>query len=182
MSNCLWLHGLQYAMLPCPSLSPWVCSDSCPLSWWCYLSSSSSATSFSFCLQSFPVSGSFSMSWLFASGGQSMGASASVSVLPMNIQDWFPLGDLLAVQGSLKSLFQHHNLKVLILLHSAFFIVQLSYLHDYWKNHIFDYTDSRSIADSVLDYHNTSNIAMNPGFQGHIQVCVHYIYILLCAQ
>ena len=100
MSNCLWLHGLQYAMLPCPSLSPWVCSDSCPLSWWCYLSSSSSAASFSFCLQSFPASGSFSMSWLFASGGQSMGASASVWVLPVNIQDWFPLGDLLAVQGS----------------------------------------------------------------------------------
>ena len=82
--------------------------------------------------QSFPASGSFPMSHLFTSGGQSIGASASTSVLPMNIQDWFPLGltwfDLLAVQGSLKSLLQHHGLKASILGHSAFFMVQLSHL------------------------------------------------------
>jgi len=86
---CLTLgdpHGLQHARLPCPSLSPGVCSNSCPLSQGCYLIISSSATSFSFCLQSFPVSGSFSKSQLFASGGQSTGVSASASVLPMNIQ------------------------------------------------------------------------------------------------
>ena len=75
-----------------PSLSPRVCSDSCALSWWCYLTILSSATPFSFCLQSFPASGSFLMSWLFASGGQRVGASTSSSVLPMTIQGWFPLG------------------------------------------------------------------------------------------
>ena len=66
--------------------------NSCPLNWWCYLTISSSAASFSFCLQSFPASGSFPMNWLFTSGGQRIGASASASVLPTNIQDWFPLG------------------------------------------------------------------------------------------
>ena len=72
--------------------SPRVCSNSCPLNQWCYLTISSSASPFPFCLQSFPVSGSFSKSWLFASGGHSIGTSASASVLPMNIQGWFPLG------------------------------------------------------------------------------------------
>ena len=92
----LWPHGRQHARLPCPSPSPWVCSNSCPLSQWCYLTISSPAALFFFCLQSFPASRSFLMSWLFASGGQSIGASASASVLPMNIQDWFPLGIILA--------------------------------------------------------------------------------------
>ena len=78
--------------LPYSSLSPGVCSNSCSLSWWCYPTISSSVAPFSFCLQSFQASGSFLMSWLFASGGQSIGASASTSVLPMNIQNWFPLG------------------------------------------------------------------------------------------
>ena len=77
---------------PCPSFSPEVCSDSCPLSWWCSLTISSSATPFSFWLQSFPASGSSPMSQLFPSGGQSTGASASASVLPMSTQGWFPLG------------------------------------------------------------------------------------------
>ena len=76
----------------CPPLPPRICSDSCPLSWWCYLIISSSAASFSFFLQSFPASRSFPMSRLFALGGQSIGAPASASVLPMNIQNWFPLG------------------------------------------------------------------------------------------
>ena len=91
MSNFLWPHGLQYARLPCPSPTPGACSNSCPLSQWCHPTISSSVVHFS-CLQSFPVSGSFPMSWLFASGDQSIGASASASVLPMNIQGWFPLG------------------------------------------------------------------------------------------
>ena len=88
----LWPYGLQHARLPCPSPSPRVCSNSCPLSQWYYLTISSSVIPFSSCLQSYPVSGSFLMSWLFASGGQSIGASASALVLPMNIQDWFPFG------------------------------------------------------------------------------------------
>ena len=92
MSDSLKPHGLQCARFPCPSLCPGVCSDSCPLSRWCHLTISSSATLFSFCLQSFPASGSFPMSQLFTSGGQSIGVSASASVLPMNIQGWVPLG------------------------------------------------------------------------------------------
>ena len=82
-------HGLQHTRLPCPRLSPGVCSH--PLSWWCHPTILSSVTPFSSCSQSFPASGSFPMSWLFASGGQSIGASALASVLPMNIQGSFPL-------------------------------------------------------------------------------------------
>ena len=92
MSDSLWSHGLQHTRLPCLSLSPWVCSNSCPLSWWCHPTILSSVTPFSSHLQSFPASGSFPMSWLFAWGGRIIGASASASVLPMNTQDWFPLG------------------------------------------------------------------------------------------
>ena len=92
MSNALGSHGLQHASLPCPWLSPGVCSNSCPLSQWCYLPISSSAVLFSFCLQSFPASMSFPVIWLFTSGGQSIGASTLASALPMNIQGWFPLG------------------------------------------------------------------------------------------
>ena len=91
MSDSLWPHGLQHAKLPCPSPAPRVCSNSCPLSQWCHPSISSFVLIFS-CLQSFPASGSFPVSWLFTSGGQNFGASASTSVLPMNIQGWFPLG------------------------------------------------------------------------------------------
>ena len=87
-------HGLQHARLPCPSLSPRVCSSSCPLSRWWYLTISSSATLFSSCRQSFPALGSFPVSWLFTSGNQSIeaAAAAAASVLPMNIQGWFSLG------------------------------------------------------------------------------------------
>ena len=88
----LWPHGLQHTRPPCPSLTPRVYSNSCPLSQWYHPTFSSSVIPFSSCLQSFPASGSFQMSQFFASGGQSIGASASASVLPMNIQDWFPLG------------------------------------------------------------------------------------------
>ena len=89
MSDSLGSHGMQHSRLPHPSLSPGVCSNSCPLSWWCHPNISSSAVPFSSCLQSFPASGSFPMSWLFTSDGQRIEASASV--LPMNTQGWFPL-------------------------------------------------------------------------------------------
>ena len=92
MSNSLWPHGLQHARLPCPSLSPGFCSSSCTFSQWCHPTISSSVTSFSSCPQTFLASGSFPISHLFASCGQSIGASASASVLPMNIWGWFPLG------------------------------------------------------------------------------------------
>ena len=85
-------HGQQHTRILCPSLSPGVCSNSCPLSWWCHSTISSSVIPFSSCPQSFPAFGSFLISQLFASGGQSIGASASASVHPMNIQGWFPLG------------------------------------------------------------------------------------------
>ena len=91
VSNSLWLHGLQHIRLPCLSLSPRVCSNSCPSSWWCHPIILSSVIPFS-CLQSFPASGSFPRSQFFTSGGQSVGASALASVLPVNIQGWFPLG------------------------------------------------------------------------------------------
>ena len=84
---CLWLHSLQHIRLPCPLPSPRICPSSCPLNWWCHPTISSSITLFFFFLQSFPASGSFPMSWLFASVGQRFGASASASVLSMNIQD-----------------------------------------------------------------------------------------------
>jgi len=92
-------RGLPHTRLSCPSLSPWVCLNSCLLSWWCHLTILSSVVLFSSCLQSCPASGSFPMSQLFASGDQSIRASASL--LPMNIQGWFPLGltDLISFQS-----------------------------------------------------------------------------------
>ena len=88
----LWFHGLQHTRPPCPSPTPGACSNSCPLSQWCHPTISSSVVSFSSCLQSFPASGSFHMSQFFTSGEQSIGISASTLVLPVNIQNWFPLG------------------------------------------------------------------------------------------
>ena len=90
MSDYLWSHGLQHTRLRCPSPIPGACSNSCPSSRWCHPTISSSVVPFSSCLQSFPASGSFPVSQFFTSGGQSIGASASV--LPMNIQGWYPLG------------------------------------------------------------------------------------------
>ena len=101
MSDSLLPHELQHARLPCPSPLPRVCSNSCSLSWWCHPTILSSVIPFSSCLQCFCESGSILMSQLFASGSQSIRASASASVLPMNIQDWFPLG--LTVLISLQS-------------------------------------------------------------------------------
>ena len=127
--NYFWPHGLQHTRLPCPSPTPRACSNWCSSSQQCHPTISSSVIPFSSCLQSFPASGSFQISQFFASCSQSMGVSASASVLPMNTQDWFSLGwiDLLAVQETLKSLLQHHSSKASILPHSAFFTVQLSY-------------------------------------------------------
>ena len=92
VSDSLQPHGLKHARLPCPSPTPRAYSNSCPSLWWCHPTISFSVIPFSSCLQSFPASGSFQMSQLFTSGGQSFGVSASASVLPMNIQDWFPVG------------------------------------------------------------------------------------------
>ena len=92
MSDSLRPHGLQHTRLPCPLPTPWACSYSCPLSQWCHPTISSSVIPLFSCLQSFPASGSFQMSHFFASGDQSTRVSASTSVLPMNIQDWFSLG------------------------------------------------------------------------------------------
>ena len=123
------LHGLQHTRPRCSSPSPRVCSNSCPLNRWCHPTITSSIVLFSSCLQSFPASGSFPMSQLLASDGQSTRVSASASVLPMNIQsfsfriDWF---DLCAIQGTLKSLLQHQSLKASILQRWAFYMVQLS--------------------------------------------------------
>ena len=133
VAQSLWPHGLQHTRLPCPSLTPGAYSNSCPLSQWYHPTISSSVIPFSCHLQSFPASGSFQMfqmSQFFTSGGQSIGASASTS--PSNEHrglisfrmDWL---DLLAVQGTLKSLLQHHSSKASILQRSAFFIVQLSH-------------------------------------------------------
>ena len=91
-SDSLWPPGLQHTMLPCPSPTPGACSNSCTLRWWCHPTISSSVVLISSCLQSFPASESFPMSQLLASGDQSIEISAWASVLPMNIQDWFPLG------------------------------------------------------------------------------------------
>ena len=92
LSDSLRPHGLQHTRPPCPSTTPRVYPNSCPLSWWCHPTILSSVVLFSSCSQSFPASGSFQMSQLFASGGHRTGVSASTSVLPMNIQDWSPLG------------------------------------------------------------------------------------------
>ena len=141
---CLTLrpHEPQHTRLPCPSPTPGVYPDSCPLSRWCHPTISSSVVPFSSGPQSFPTSGSFQMSQLFASGGQNIGASASISVLPMNIQDWFPLGwtgwiSLLS-KGLLKSSptpqFKSINSSVLSFLYSP----ALTSIHDHWKNHSLD--------------------------------------------
>ena len=130
MSDSLQPHGLQHTRLPCPPPSPGTCSNSSPLSRWCHPTISSSVIPFSSCLQSFLYLGFFLMSWLFTSGDQNIGASASASVLPMNIQSWFPLGltSLISLQSKrLKNLHQHHSWNMSILQHSAFFMLQLSH-------------------------------------------------------
>ena len=127
VSDSLQPHELQHTWFPCPSPTPRIYPNSCPLSQWCHPAISSSVVPFSSCHQSFPAPWSFQMSQPFASGGQSIGVSASTSVLLGLISlrmDWL---DLIAVQGTVKSLLQHHSSEASILIHSAFFIVQLSH-------------------------------------------------------
>ena len=142
VSDSLRPHESQHSRPPCPSPTPRVYSDSCPSSQWCHPGISSSFVPFPSCPQSVPASGSFPMSQLFEWGGQSIGVSALVSVLPMNNQgliffrmDWL---DLLAVQGTLKSSptpqFKSINSSVLSFLHSP----TLTSIHDHWKNHSLD--------------------------------------------
>ena len=132
--------------LPCPSPTPGAYSNSCPSSRWCHPTISSSVVPFSSCLQSFPASGSFPIqSQFFTSGGQSIGVSASASVLPMNIQDWFPLGWTVWIsysprdsqEFSLTSQFKSINSLALSFLHSPTLIS----IHDHWKNHSLDLMD-----------------------------------------
>ena len=143
MSDSLQPHGLQNARLPCPLLTPGACSNSCPLSRWCHPTISSSVIRFPSCFWSFPASGSFLMSQFCTSGGQSIRASASASVLSMNIQNWFPLGliSLLSVQG-LSRVFSNITVQK-----HQFFSTQLSlwsnsHIHTWLlEKHSFDYTD-----------------------------------------
>ena len=138
MSDSLWAHGLQHARLPCSS-SPRVCSNSCPLSQWCHATISSSVVPFSSCPQSFPASGSFPRSRLFASGGQSIGASASV--LPVNTQDWFPLG-LTGLTSLLSKGLSRVFSSTTVQKHQFFGVLSFLYgptvtsIHDYRKNQL----------------------------------------------
>ena len=144
MSDSLRHHGLQHSRLPCPSLALGVCSNSCSLSQWCHPTISSFATPSS-CLQSFPASGSFPVSRLFTSSGQSNVASAPASILPMNIQGWFPLGStgLISLQSKgLSRVFSStivgkHNSSAPSLLYGP----TLTSIQDYLKYHSFDYMD-----------------------------------------
>ena len=144
ISEPLWPHGLQHPSLPCPSLSPRVCSDLRPLTHWCLPTISSSVTPFFSCLQSFPASESFPMTQVFESGGQSIGALASV--LPMNIQGWFPLGltGLISLlfsrdsqESSAEPQFESVSSSALSLLYGP----TLTFVRDYRKDHSFGCTD-----------------------------------------
>ena len=145
ISDSLWHHGWQHARFPCPSPSPRACSNLCASSWWCHPIISSYVVPFSSSLQSFPASGSFLRSQFCASDGQSIGDSASASVLPMNIKDWFPLGWTglisLSPRDSQKSSptpqFQSINSLVLSFLYGPTLISK----HEYWKNQSFVYMD-----------------------------------------
>ena len=140
--DSLWPHGLQHARPPCPSPTPGVYSNSSPFSRWCHPTISSSVVPFSSHLQSFPASGSFQMSQLFASGGQIIGVSVSASVFPMNIQDWFPLGWsgwISLLSKGLSRVFptpQFKSVNSLVL--SFLYNLTLTSIHDYWKNHSLD--------------------------------------------
>ena len=136
--DSLWPHGLHHARLPYPSPTPGTCLNLCPMSQWCHLIISSSVVPFSSCLQSFPLSGSFPMSQFFTSGGQNTGTSASASVLPMSMQDQFPLGwiSLQSRDPWESSAPQFRSINYLAL--SFLYGPALTSLHDYWKNHSFE--------------------------------------------
>ena len=139
-----WHHGLQQARLPCPSPTPRVYSNSCPLSSWCHPTILSSVVPFSSCLQSFPTSGSFPLSQFFTSGGQNIGVSASASVLPMNTQDWYPLewtGWISLQSKGLSRVFSNTTVQKHQYFDIQLYSLTLTSIHDYWKNHSFEYTD-----------------------------------------
>ena len=143
MSDSLQPHGLKHTRLPCPSLYPRVCSNSRPLSEWCYLTILSFAIPFSFCLQSFPASGSFPVSGLFTSGGQSIGASTSALVLQWIfgvdfLWDWL-VGSPCCPRGSQELAPQFKNISSSAL--SLLYGPTLISIHNYWKNYSLDYTD-----------------------------------------
>ena len=139
MSDSLWPHGLQHAWPPCPSPTPGTDSKSCQSREWCHPTISSSVIPFSSCFQSFSASGSFQMSQFFASVGQSIRASASPSVLPMNIQDWLPLGWTGWISSKSKGLSRvFSSTTASILQWSAFVSPTLTSIHDHWKNHSYD--------------------------------------------
>ena len=136
MSNSLRPYGLQHPRLPCPSPTPGICSNSCPLSRWCHPNISSSVIPFSSCLQSFPASGSFQMSQLFASGGQSIWISVSISVLPMNTQDWSPLGwtDWISLHSKeLSGVFSNNTIQKHQFFGAQLCSPTLTSIHDHWK-------------------------------------------------
>ena len=137
MSDSLQPHGLQHARPPCPPPSPGVYSNSCPLSQWCHPAILSSVVIFSSCPQSLPASGSFQMSQFSTSGGQSIGVSASASVLPMNIQDWSPCSPMDSQESSPTPQFKSINSSLLNFLYGP----TLTSIHDHWKNHSFDSTE-----------------------------------------
>ena len=144
-SNTLQPHRLQHPRLPCPSASPRACSNSCILSQWCHPTISSSVIPSSFCCQSFPASGFFLISQLFASGGQSMGALVSSSVLSRNIQSLFPLGLTVLISAQFKGLSRVFS-KTTVQKHQRFgiqpFLWSKSHIHTWLlENHSFDYTD-----------------------------------------
>ena len=139
VSDFLRTHGLQHARLPYPSPTPRAYSNSCPLSPWCHPTISSCVVPFSSHLQSFPASGSFPMSQFFTSGGQSIGVSASVSVLPMSIQDWFPLGWSGWISLQSKGLSRVFSVQKHQFFGTQLYLWSNSHIHTWhWKNHNFD--------------------------------------------
>ena len=153
MSDSLWPHGLQQAKPPCLSPVPRASSNSCPSSWWCHRTISSSVVPFSSHLQYLPASGSFQMSQFFASGGQSIGASALASVLPMNIQGWFPLGwtDWISLQSKgLSRVFSNTTVQK-----HQFFDTQLSL----WSSSNYPYIiTGKTIGFDYMDLCQQSNV------------------------
>ena len=143
MSDSLRPHESQHARTPCLSPTPRIHSDSCPLSQWCHPAISSSVIPFSSCPQSFPALGSFQMSRLFAWGGQSIGVSASTSVLPINTPDWFPLGWSDWISLLSKGLLSSPTPQLRSIGYLALFLYgpTIIFKYDYWKNHSFDSMD-----------------------------------------
>ena len=195
VSHSLWHNGLQHVIFPCCSPSPVFYSNSCLSSWWCHPTISSSAVPFSSWFQSFLVSGSFHMCQFFASGGQSIGVSASISVLPMNIQDWFPLGwtGLLSCcpkdsqESSPTPQFKSINSSVPSLLSGP----TLTTVHQNWKkkkkNYSFDYMDSCwqsniSALNTLSRYLHTQSLNTLSGFSSKEQASFNFIMeVIICS-